>query len=120
MSLWGIYKDIMIDYVEVGKRIRDYRIKNGITQEQLAFDIETSASYLSNIERAIKKPSLQKLAQIADVLGISVEDLISPPNGPPSDGLADLEKLVVLCSKSDRDRLLNNLYEIINILNQKS
>ena len=55
----------MIDYSEVGKRIRYYRIKEGLTQEQLAFDIETSASYLSNIERGVKKPSLQKVSQIA-------------------------------------------------------
>lgn len=108
----------MIDYSEVGKRIRYYRIKKGFTQEQLAFDIETSASYLSNIERAVKKPSLQKVAQIAEILDVSVEDLISPTHAPPDNGLTDLEKLVVLCPKSDRDRLLNSLYEIINILQQ--
>ena len=107
----------MIDYLELGKRIRYYRIKKGFTQEQLAFDIETSASYLSNIERAVKKPSLQKVAQIAEILGITVEDLISPSHAPPSNGLIDLGKLVILCPKSDRDRLLKSLYEIINILN---
>ena len=107
----------MIDYLELGKRIRYYRIKKGFTQEQLAFDIETSASYLSNIERAVKKPSLQKVAQIAEILDISVEDLISPPHAPPGSDMADLEKLVILCPESDRDRLLKSLYEIINILN---
>ena len=107
----------MIDYLELGKRIRYYRIKKGFTQEQLAFDIETSASYLSNIERAVKKPSLQKVAQIAEILDISVEDLISPPHAPPVSDMADLGKLVVLCPESDRDRLLKSLYEIINILN---
>jgi len=97
----------MINYSEVGKRIRYYRIKEGLTQEQLAFDIETSASFLSNIERGVKKPSLQKVAQIAEILGVTVEDLISPGHAPPDNSLANLEKLVILCSRADRDRLLN-------------
>ena len=37
----------MIDYSEVGKRIKYYRQKRGLTQEQLAFDIHTSAAFQS-------------------------------------------------------------------------
>lgn len=32
----------MIDYSEVGKRIKYYRQKRGLTQEQLAFDIHSA------------------------------------------------------------------------------
>ena len=67
----------MIDYIQIGKRIRYYRIQLGLTQESLAFEIQTSAAYVSCIERGTKKPSLQKLVEIADILGISVEDLLS-------------------------------------------
>ena len=68
----------MINYEDVGKRIRYYRQSLGMTQEQLAFDVETSAAYISNIERAIKKPSLQKLLQVAEALDVSIEDLLGP------------------------------------------
>ena len=66
----------MIDYYIVGSRIRQYRIEKNITQEELAFQVETSAAYISNIERGIKKPSLQKLSEIAEVLQVTINDLI--------------------------------------------
>ena len=66
----------MIDYYIVGSRIRQYRIERNITQEELAFQVDTSAAYISNIERGIKKPSLQKLSEIAEVLQVTVNDLI--------------------------------------------
>lgn len=66
----------MIDYIEIGKRIRRFRQERGITQEELAYEIDTSAAYISNIERGIKKPSLQKLFDIADIFQVTLNDLI--------------------------------------------
>lgn len=66
----------MIDYMEIGKRIRRFRQERGITQEELAYEIDSSAAYISNIERGIKKPSLQKLFDIADIFQITLNDLI--------------------------------------------
>lgn len=108
----------MLDYKEVGNRIRYYRHKQGITQEQLAFEIQTSAAYLSNIERATKKPSLQKLLQIAEVLGVTIEDLLSPTLEEQES--EELEQIFYLCSESDKKRIVKNLYEVINILENGS
>ena len=110
----------MIDYKEVGRRIRYYRRKRGFTQEQLAFEINTSAAYLSNIERAIKKPSLQKLIKISEILEISVNDLVSPGHTLNEYEPGGLERIVNLCSESDKKRLVDNLFEIINILERSS
>ena len=65
-----------LNYCLIGKRIRRYRLSKNITQEELAFRIDTSASYLSKIEGGKKRPSLEKLCGIADALGITVNDLI--------------------------------------------
>ena len=65
-----------INYKTIGKRIKAVRIKKHVTQEQLAFQINSSPAYISNIERGIKRPSLQKLVEIADVLGVTVNDFI--------------------------------------------
>ena len=65
-----------INYKVIGSRIRICRTKKKITQEQLAFQINSSANYVSNIERGIKKPSLQKLVEISEVLGVTVNDFI--------------------------------------------
>ena len=110
----------MVDYKEIGRRIRFFRRKRGITQEQLAFEVDTSAAYLSNIERAIKKPSLQKLIQISEVLGISIDDLVSPSRKPRDFDTESLERIARTSSDSDRQRLVDNLFEIINILERNS
>ena len=66
----------MIDYVTVGMRIRYYRQRKGITQEQLAYTVNTSAAYISYIEHAKKKPSLEKIAQISKTLGVTIDELV--------------------------------------------
>ena len=105
----------MIDYIQIGKRIRYYRIQNGITQERLAFEIHTSAAYVSCIERGTKKPSLQKLVEIAEILDISVEDLITSPS-QGKDAPHNLEDFVNRCLSRDHTNLLKDLTEIITIL----
>ncbi len=75
----------MLDYMEIGIRIRRLRHERGITQEELAYEIETSAAYISNIERGIKKPSLQKLFDIAGVFHVTLNDLIYDEPGTISE-----------------------------------
>ena len=105
----------MLDYKEIGNRIRSYRKKSGYTQEQLALSICSSAAYISYIERAIKRPSLQKLSQIADVFGIPLDDLVSQ-SAPPPDSLSALPSLLSERSSRERRLVLNNLKEIIYII----
>ena len=56
----------MLDYHSIGNRIRKYRKRCGYTQEELGLSIDTSGPYINNIERAVKKPSLENLADIAE------------------------------------------------------
>lgn len=61
--------------VKVSKNIRKYRLKAGITQEQLALDIEKSYDFTRRLE--FKKGeigcSLQTLYRISVVLDTSIE-----------------------------------------------
>ena len=102
----------MINYEDVGKRIRYYRQSLGMTQEQLAFDVETSAAYISNIERAIKKPSLQKLLQVAEALDVSIEDLLGPDYKLLEKNYNNHKNAYIL-SHEDKERLLDHLFSII-------
>lgn len=71
-----------INYKTIGKRIRILRSEKNITQEQLAYQINSSPSYICNIERGAKKPSLQKLVEISEVLGVTVNDFIYNTSEP--------------------------------------
>ena len=106
----------MLDYKSIGRRIRNYRKRRGYTQEQLGLSINTSGAYISNIERGVKKPSLDNLASIAEILDVTVNDIIHPMH----DELAQrkIDDLLTHCSPLERARLEANLHEIITILKQ--
>lgn len=103
-----------IDYVLVGRRIKRIRRYKGITQEDLAFSVGTSAAYISSIECAKKKPSLQKLYEIAEVLGVTINDLVYDY---PDEFLAlekrEITDMITLCAPENRKLLLNSISSII-------
>ena len=66
-----------IDYTALGKRMKAFRAKCGITQEQLAERAHLSTSYVSKLETAESIPSLQTIVDIANALNTSVNDLLA-------------------------------------------
>ena len=55
-----------------GRKLRDTRKQQGLTQERLAELIDRSVEALSNIERGISLPNLETLQRLADALDITV------------------------------------------------
>ena len=106
-----------IDYQAVGNRIRQFRHTKRITQEELAFRIETSAAYISNIESGKKKPSLQKLTEIADVFGITVNDLVYLPSlNAPSIDVGDINKMISHVPPEKQQLLFQSISAILQTI----
>jgi len=66
----------LIDYVEVGERIRAKRIEKNYTQEQLAEKANVSLMYISNIEKASSSVGLQTLVALANALDVGIDYLL--------------------------------------------
>ena len=62
--------------VEIGQLIRKQRTQQGITQESLALQCGIDRSYMGRIERGEVNLTVEKLYEIASVLGISVKELL--------------------------------------------
>lgn len=60
----------------IGKRIYEMRIKRNLTQEELAEKIGSVPSYISNIERKNKCPSLTLLTKIVEALDTTYDYLL--------------------------------------------
>ena len=67
---------------QLGKQIRQYRQARGLTIEELAFRAHLHPSYLGDIERGDRNPSLLNLKKIAESLGKPVKDLFRSSNAP--------------------------------------
>jgi transcriptional regulator with XRE-family HTH domain len=59
---------------QLGSRIRQYRKKMGLTQEELAFNSGINISFLGDIERGIKKPSIETLEKLLKVFGVTFQE----------------------------------------------
>ena len=103
-----------LNYRLIGKRIRRYRLSKNITQEELAFQIDTSSAYISNVECGKKKVSLNKLCLIADVLGVTINDLIYNSSEHLSDSSnKEFNELLSLCSKEEQKNIIEYVSSII-------
>lgn len=69
----------------IGPRIREERVRRGVTVRGLAREIGVSASLISQIETDKISPSVSTLYAITTELGISIEDLFDQlrPDEPP-------------------------------------
>ena len=54
----------------VGRNVRRYRLAAGLTQEELAHRAGLDRTYLSDIERGIRNPTISLLHDIATVVGV--------------------------------------------------
>ena len=66
-----------MDFVLLGKRIRDERLLLRLTLEKVAEKIDKSINFLGQIERGEAKPSIETLVDIANALGTTVDYLLS-------------------------------------------
>ena len=55
--------------MDIGKRIKQLRIRNGLTQEELASRCELTKGFVSQLEHNLATPSLPALMDIVEALG---------------------------------------------------
>lgn len=65
-------KEVLIKF---GKRVREERVRLGLSQEQLANRAKVHRTYIGMIERAEKNITLENIEKIAEALKINIKDL---------------------------------------------
>lgn len=61
--------------VRFGRKLKNLRKKNGLTQEQLAEKTGLSVDFIGMIERGERAPSFETIEQLAKVLKIRISEL---------------------------------------------
>ncbi|MEC0373565.1 helix-turn-helix domain-containing protein [Paenibacillus chibensis] len=65
-----------MEYIKLGRRLREERLKLNLTQEKLAEKIDVSEAYIGQIERGERSLSLETLVKLVNQLGITVDFLL--------------------------------------------
>jgi transcriptional regulator with XRE-family HTH domain len=63
-------------YIEIGKKIRQFREQRNLTQEELGKTISVSRASIANYENSNQAIYISDLYKIADAFGIDVGDIL--------------------------------------------
>lgn len=71
-----------MDYKSMGQIISALRKENGLTQKELADKLNLTDKAVSKWERDLACPDTQTIPKLAEILGISVEELLNAKSIP--------------------------------------
>jgi len=62
--------------VQLGQNLRRLRTEKGLSQEQFAFRADIHRTYISDIERGARNPTITVVQKLADALGVKTANLL--------------------------------------------
>ena len=98
----------VIDNVRIGNIIREARLNQKITQEQLSEAVDVTPAFIGHIERGDRSLSLTTLAGIANILNISMTYLFSDEDITPEQKMMnDFAQLIEGKSQKTKNAVLD-------------
>ena len=97
-----------MDLCAIGARIKAAREHAGLTQEDLAAELDMSPTHISVLERGRKAPKLETLVNIANTLHVSTDMLLQDVVVCATDGLAsELSVAITKLKPKEQERIIN-------------
>ena len=110
----------MLNYAMIGEKIRYFRKKRALSQEQLAEKVWISVTHMSHIETGQTKLSLPVLVDLATALNVTPNDLLADQIISASTDVSELEAMLNTCTPSQAAALTNILLAAKAALDQYS
>lgn len=105
-----------VNFKLIGKRVREIRKSSDMSQMNLAEKTDLSVSYVSMVENGKRKVSLDTMIRIANVLGVTVDELL---NGNqlynPAEYQTDMDLLLADCSHCEK-RIIYELVKAVKTI----
>lgn len=70
-----------IDFVKLGAYIRNARMQQDKTLEELAGQTGCSVEFLQNLEKGLRKPQLEVFFKLISVLNLSADEVLANVTG---------------------------------------
>ena len=109
-----------LNYKKIGKKIKEARGRNNLTQMELADMLEMSYSYISYIETGRRHMSLETFVMIANELNVTADFLLSTNMKKKKD--MSKEDLLIFeeCTPYERKILLETVRALKEILQSEN
>lgn len=98
-------------YASLGQRIREERIRHGLTQKDLADKVDLTRTSVTNIELGRQKLLIHTLVEIAEALDLAPSTLLpqESPQEDPDAGKDGLESLLQQRPTDEREWIQSTL-----------
>ena len=108
------------DYQKIGARIREIRIKNGMSQADLAVAAHISLPHISDIEHGKTKMLLATFVRITEALQVSA-DVLLRPDTPQVNSIyqSEFKEILIDLSPAEIDSILKIVKELKSTLQAK-
>lgn len=91
--------------MDLAKRIRQIRIENQLTQEQVARALDATPGYICNVENGRTAMSLRMLVYFAKLTNTTLDSLVGSMDSSYTATAIDNEIMGLLADFSDNDKL---------------
>ena len=99
-----------MNYKRLGEKIKKDRLANSLTQAKLAEKVEISPTFLGQIERGERVPSLETVVNIAITLNITIDGLLCESELSDAAVISELSKM----SNSEKTLLIDIIRCFLN------
>lgn len=98
-------------YTNLGKKVKELRIKNGLTQNEVAKALNVTPGYISNVENNRSAMTLRLLMYYAELTHVSLDALIGSIDSEYEATALDYEltDLIRRMTDDDKKKLINTL-----------
>ena len=99
----------------VGLRIQELRKQRNLSQEQLALRSNITPSYLGQLERNQKNPTIKVVEQLCDGMNMTLQEFFSSNLSITYDDSYDLQILAQIsnCTESEKKHILRIIKDIL-------
>lgn len=87
-----------MDYEKIGMRVRFFRRRKGLSQEQLAELVDISVPHMSHIETGNTKLSLPVFVALANALDVRTDELLHDPAPNHDSVMREMTALLDTCT----------------------
>lgn len=99
-----------LNYKIIGKRIKEIRKMNKLTQDELAEKADLSKVFIAYIETNKRKPSLESIVKISQALNSSIDNILIGNTTPnDNDYQLDLSLLLVDCNNYEKRIIIDTI-----------
>ena len=106
-----------VNFELLGDRIKHFREEKNVTQEVLSEKVGLSRENINRYENGSKHPGLETVVNIANAIGISVDDLlVDSLEHPISTADSEIHRLLLDCNRMEEQILTRTVAELKKIL----